>query len=108
MKTTQKSISHSNLRSLNYAEQFYHLACATRFPNPACTNQFQRALLSVPLNLAEGNSRRTSADRRNFFYTALASLREVQCILRLHNESTLLKHSDILGAMIYKLCKSLE
>jgi len=42
------------------------------------TNQIRRAAVSVSSNIAEGFSRRTNADKRQFYYQALGSLTEIQ------------------------------
>jgi four helix bundle protein len=67
-------------------------------------NQFERALLSIPLNLAEGSAKPTSKDRRKFYFTALGSLREVQTILFLADAKDLIFQADWLGAHLYRLC----
>lgn len=41
-------------------------------------NQIKRASVSITSNIAEGFSRRTSIDKKHFYYNALASLTEVQ------------------------------
>jgi four helix bundle protein len=48
-------------------------------------SQMRRSSASVPTNIAEGNTRRTWKDKRNFFDIAIASLEE------LHYESLLSK-----------------
>ncbi len=49
----------------------------------ALTNQIRRAAYSVPMNLAEGNARRSNKEKARFFEIALSSLEEVhyQCLL---------------------------
>ncbi len=47
------------------------------------TDQLNRASLSIATNLAEGNGRFTSADRRNFFIVARASAQECVPLLEL-------------------------
>ena len=44
--------------------------------NMAVHNQFDRTSTSIPLNIAEGNGKYTSADRCRFFDTARASALE--------------------------------
>ncbi len=78
-----------------------------KFPHHAKA-QFNRALLSIPLNLAEGSAKPTIPDRRKFYRQALASLREVQCLLRLYQHHHALDCSNTLGAMLYRLCKAME
>ena len=69
-------------------------------------NQFERATLSIALNLAAGSAKPTRKDRRKFYRLALSSLRESQCILQLIGNSNLAKEADILGAHLFKLCKN--
>ncbi len=40
-------------------------------------NQFQRAMLSIVLNLAEGSAKSSHKERRKFYEISLGSLREV-------------------------------
>ncbi|OQY68791.1 hypothetical protein B6D29_00290 [Microgenomates bacterium UTCPR1] len=42
------------------------------------TNQVRRAAVSVSSNIAEGFSRRSNAEKRQFYYQALGSLTELQ------------------------------
>ncbi|MHC5109587.1 MAG: four helix bundle protein [Planctomycetota bacterium] len=49
----------------NFPRGYYFLA-----------NQRNRAALSIPANIAEGNGRHTPADRRNFFIIARGSIQE--------------------------------
>lgn len=44
----------------------------------ALTSQLRRAAISVVSNIAEGFSRRTVADKRQFYFMSLGSLTEVQ------------------------------
>ena len=68
--------------------------------------QFQRAVLSIILNLAEGSAKPTAKDRRNFYYISLGSLREIQAILDIIGHTQLIKEADMLGAYLYKLCQN--
>jgi len=49
-------------------------------------DQLRRACYSVPLNIAEGNTRYGSRDTRRFFDTARGSLAEVETILEMARE----------------------
>jgi four helix bundle protein len=49
-------------------------------------DQLRRACFSVPLNIAEGNTRHGARDARRFFDTARGSLAEVETILELARE----------------------
>lgn len=95
----------NNFRTLNLAIEFYHLAKSTRMSG-TLKSQFDRALLSIPLNLSEGSAKPTAKDRRKFYYIALGSFREVQTLLRIQNNNELLEKSDDLGAHLYRLCKN--
>ena len=94
-----------NFRTYNLAVTFYKQSQNIKLQGPM-RDQFQRASLSVVLNLAEGSAKPTPKDRRKFYRIALGSLRETQSILTLTNHQTLLKQSDSLGAHLYKLCKN--
>ncbi len=47
------------------------------------TSQMRRAAVSVPANIAEGSQRYTLKDYRQFLYTAMASLAEVEYYIHL-------------------------
>lgn len=47
------------------------------------TSQIRRAAVSVLLNIAEGNIRRTKKDFCNFIITSISSLVEVDCALKI-------------------------
>lgn len=46
-------------------------------------SQMRRSSYSVPMNLAEGNAKRSKKEKSHFLDTALASLEELHCQLRL-------------------------
>ncbi len=94
-----------HFRTLNLAIEFYHRAKVLKL-NKVMQDQFDRALLSIVLNLSEGNSKPTAKDRRRFFYIAYGSFREVKTLLLLSQNKILLQDSDSLGACLYKLCKN--
>jgi four helix bundle protein len=63
--------------------------------------QFERAVLSIALNLAEGTGR-SGKDRLYHFRIAYGSCCEVKACLTIANHP-LFKKADRLGGMIYKL-----
>ena len=69
-------------------------------------DQFQRAVLSIALNLAEGSAKPTTKDQKKFYYTALGSLREVQSLIRILDLKEIESEFDKLGAHLFKLCRT--
>ena len=71
-------------------------------------DQLFRAATSIPLNLSEGNARPTSKDKKRFYQTAYASLKECRTIFLLcpERDESLEKLADHLGACLYKLLKA--
>ena len=70
--------------SYNLALKFYKIT--NKFPEHELTNltsQIRRASSSVPLNIAEGCSRRTKNSFLQFLTYAYGSLRELQVLLEL-------------------------
>ena len=94
-----------NFKTYQLAKEFYHKSNNLKLREPM-RNQFQRAILSILLNLAEGSAKPTAKDRRKFYRIAFGSLREVQAILDIVNHVELIKEADILGAYLYKLCQN--
>ncbi|MBP9069148.1 MAG: four helix bundle protein [Bacteroidia bacterium] len=79
-------------------------------------NQLRRASFSVMLNIAEGSSRFSKADRRNFFVIARGSVFECVAIFdfmkeeKLFNESLhqdLYSKSEELSKMLFAMIKNL-
>jgi four helix bundle protein len=95
----------NNFRTLDLAKDFYRECQKLKLSGPA-KNQFERALLSIPLNLTEGSAKPSAKERRKYYYSALGSLREIQTLLDLTGHSQLKASADHLGAMLYKLCKN--
>jgi len=97
----------ATFRTLELAKEFHKLVnnlsltCHLR-------DQLYRAATSIPLNLAEGNSRPTAKDKKRFYRTAYASLKECQTILELASidDEVITKKADHLGASLYKLTKA--
>jgi four helix bundle protein len=68
-----------------------------RFPDyeqAALADQLRRACYSVPLNIAEGNTRYGSRECRRFLDTARGSLAEVETILEMARELDYLSPAD--------------
>ena len=92
-------------RTYQLAKEFYRLSQELTLNGPL-RDQFERASLSVVLNLAEGSAKPTVKDRKKFYFIAFGSLREVQTILDIVNQIELAKRADVLAAHVYRLCHS--
>ncbi len=92
-------------RTYQIALSFYKDCKRLRLQNPI-KNQFERASLSIVLNLSEGSAKPTRADRRKFYHISLGSLREVQTLLDIISDEALINQANILGGYLYKLCKN--
>ena len=95
-----------NFRTFNLAVAFYREAIALPLPSPL-KDQFKRAALSVPLNLAEGRGRATPTDQVRFFSIAFGSVRECQALLEIANQEGTEIYSllDKVAASLYLLIK---
>ncbi len=93
------------LKTYQLAVRFYNNSKNLYLKEPL-KNQFQRAILSIVLNLAEGTAKPTAKDRRKFYSISLGSLRETQAILEIINNKNLIKDANTLGGYLYKLCKN--
>jgi four helix bundle protein len=60
------------------------------------TSQIRRSAVSIPSNIAEGASRRTTRDYLGFLYVARGSLSELETQLRIAREVELLSEADLL------------
>jgi four helix bundle protein len=71
-------------KSMKFVEKVYSF-CGSRSSsqNRKLIDQLQRAALSIPLNIAEGNGRVHEREKKQYFYTARGSLLECVPILRL-------------------------
>lgn len=92
-----------NFRTYELAIQF-HKDCQKLKLSRIAKDQFDRALLSIPLNLAEGAAKPTERDRMKFYFIALGSLREIQTLLTLFGSPELIGKADVLAAHLYRLC----
>jgi four helix bundle protein len=91
-----------NFRTHTLAVEFYKDCKKTNLPAYS-KDQLRRASFSIALNLAEGAARSGLKDRVKFYNISLASLREVQSIIKLEELRHLESKADILGACLYKL-----
>lgn len=64
------------------------------YEQAALADQLRRACYSVPLNIAEGNTRYGSRDARRFFDTARGSLAEVETIIGMAKELGYISPAD--------------
>lgn len=90
-------------RTYQLAKDFYQ-ASRNLGLTGSLRDQFDRASLSVVLNLAEGSAKATAKDRKRFYRIAFGSLREVQCVLDLIGDRELIESADVLAAHLYRLC----
>lgn len=95
-----------NFRTFHLALEFYKGCQKVRIKNTVIRNQFERASLSIVLNVAEGAGRITERDRRKFFSIAFGSLRETQCLLMILQRDHLLTDSESVAACLYKLIQN--
>ncbi|MDF2381469.1 four helix bundle protein [Nostoc ellipsosporum NOK] len=81
------------------------------------SSQIRRAALSILLNIAEGSSRKSPAERKRFYEIARGSLIEVDTALDIAKELNFIINQDLLTigtliincfSMLSKLIKSLE
>lgn len=78
MHHTLKAWQHAQRLAVECARSAGHFP---EYEQTALADQLRRAGYSIPLNIAEGTSRRGSRDYRKFLDTAWASLAEVQTAL---------------------------
>ena len=78
------------LKTYQLAIKFYHKSKNIHLKEPY-KNQFEKAIVSIVLNIAEGSAKPTAKDRRKFYHISLGSLRETQAILDMidHKELSL-------------------
>lgn len=94
-------------RTLDLSEKFYHATESLKLSGNL-RDQLTRASSSIALNLSEGNAKPSTKEKRRYYQTAYASLKECQTILRLakiENEE-INEKADFLGASLYKLTKA--
>ena len=97
----------TNFRTYQLAKELFRKSRSVKLKNPY-RDQFERAILSIVLNLAEGSAKTSNADRRKFYEIAMGSLREVQALIDIMDIKELKNEAEILGAHTYRLCNSLR
>ncbi len=93
-------------KGIELAKETYRITM--RFPASerfGLVSQVQRAAVSVPSNIAEGQARRSTGEFRQFLFQALGSLAEVDTQLVLAHELGYLKpgDSDVAQALVEEL-----
>jgi four helix bundle protein len=89
-----------NLRTYQLAKELYQQGQKQGFKGEL-GNQFERASLSVVLNISEGAGK-VGKDRKRFFMIAMGSLREVQACLDITG-SPLATLADQIGGCLHRL-----
>ncbi|GHT76334.1 hypothetical protein FACS1894124_8330 [Spirochaetia bacterium] len=97
----------SKFRTLNLAIEF-HKKVEREKVRGHLRDQLLRSSSSIALNLSEGNARPYVKEKRRFYQTAFASLKECQTALQLTGSTNveLAQAADRLGARIYRLMNS--
>ena len=104
-------------RAVDLAEKIFQLTDGLPRGYAALGDQFRRAILSVSLNIAEGNGRWHARERRNFFLIARGSVFERVPLLELcrrqkwitEDHFTNMKEElEVLGKMLSALIKGTE
>lgn len=89
--------------AINFHDQAINLKVAGHLKD-----QLLRAASSIPLNLAEGNAKPSIKEKKRFYQTAYASLKECQTIFKMMKleDQKIVGTADHLGASIYRLIDS--
>jgi four helix bundle protein len=105
-------------KSMDFAMQVYDIA--KTFPKEelyGMTSQMKRSALSIPSNIAEGSSRRTTGEFLRYINIATGSLAEIETqiifaarrkFIAQIKEEILLKDADEISRMLQGLYRSLE
>ena len=93
------------LKTYKLAMDFYMNSLKLRLKEPQ-KSQFERATLSIVLNIAEGTAKPSNKERKRYYIHALGSLRETQALLEIAKHKELIAECDKLGAYLYKLYKN--
>jgi len=97
-----------NFRTYQLAMELYKKGRLLKIGSVSLKDQFDRASLSIVLNLAEGEGKATVKDRKKFFVIAMGSLREVQACLEILENQELGDLANKLGAYLHKLIRNTQ
>ena len=86
-------------RTYDLALSFHKQCQKLKLPSPM-NDQFQRASLSVVLNISEGSAKQSKKDRGRFYRISFGSLRETQTLLDIVGHVELICQADVLGQLI--------
>jgi four helix bundle protein len=104
-------------KAKSFNKKVYQFLQSNRKVDPTTRNQLRRASFSVMLNIAEGSSRFSNADRRNFYVIARGSVFECVAIFEFMHEEQLLDDSlhknlyqtaEEISKMIFAMIKNLS
>jgi four helix bundle protein len=103
----ERENSMSDFRTLNLAIEFHDRAERLKIRGHL-RDQLIRASSSIALNLSEGNAKGSAKEKRRYYQTAYASLKECQTILLLTKSTDieLDKFAHHLGGSLWKLMHS--
>lgn len=101
------SFMQKTFRTLDLTIQFHESADRLKLSGHL-KDQLLRASASIALNLSEGNAKPSVKEKKRYYQTAYASLKECETIFQLAKieDASLLKHTDHLGACLYKLTRA--
>ena len=97
----------TNFRTYQLALELTKVCNGIRLKGPY-KNQFERAVLSIALNLSEGSAKKSRKERFRFYETALGSCRECQTIADILGLEMIKRQLDQVAASCYCLCRSLR
>ena len=80
-------------KAKTFNSQVYRHIQSSKIIDPTTKNQLRRASLSIMLNIAEGSSRFSKPDRRNFYVIARGSAFECVAIFDFMKEQELLSET---------------
>ena len=93
-------------RAVDFGDSIVALTEATPKGLGFLAGQLNRAALSIPTNIAEGNGRKTKADREHFFVISRGSAQECVPLLEILRRRKVLSnsHHDALKLDLEQIC----
>ncbi len=94
-------------KTLDLAIQFYDVTENIKLSGHL-RDQLLRAASSIALNLSEGNAKPSVKEKKRYYQTAYASLKECETVFQLAKikDAAIAKQADHLGACLYKLTRA--